>query len=186
MPLRLFKAAIQDLSRANRFLIWCPGMPPDLVFHCINANIPGESFSTTNSYDPDIGTNVIPWELPYDITQNECSLTFMCDPLFRIRNYFDKWREQVFDPKYGFGYLQGDGGYAKTIKIFALSRQHIPTYTVELTDAWPKTITDTNFDSGQQNTPAVFTVNLVYGGQIRQDSLGFVLDKIGVKRPDFI
>jgi len=193
MPLRLFKASVQDVQRSNRYLVWLPGMPPDLVAHCINVNIPGEQYSTAVSYDPQIGENVIPWELPYDLVQNECTLTFMVDQFWRIRSFFDNWRKEVYDPKSGFGYLGdagqkgflggGTGGYSKDVKIIALSRQHIPQYTVTLTNAYPKSISDINFDAAAQNAPAVFTIGLVYGGQVTQDTLGFVLGKIGVARP---
>lgn len=178
--LRIFKATVQDIARSNRFLVWMPGMPPDLVFHCVNVNIPGETFSTNQTYDPVRGDNVIPWELPYDITQNECSLTFMVDMTYRIHSYFVRWREEVFDPKNGFGYMED---YAKDIKIFHLSRQHVPLYTTTLTDAWPKTITDVNLDAAAQNTPAIFSVNFVYGGQERQDTLGAILGAFGASVP---
>lgn len=181
--LEIFKATIRDLSRNNRFIIWLPGLPADLLGHCIQVNIPGESFSTTNSYDPQIGDNVIPWELPYDITQNECSMTFMCDQTYRIRSFFDRWREEVFDPKLGFGYLDD---YAKDVKVIQLTRQFIPSYTVTLTQAYPKSITDINFDAAAVNSPAIFNVQFAYGGQDKTDTLGAVLSKIGVERPSFI
>ena len=132
MVLRVFKATFRDISRNNRFLVWLPGMPPDLVAHCIQCNMPGETYSTNVSYDPREGDNVIPWELPYDVTQNECSMTFMIDAEYRIKSFFDKWRDEVFDPTRGFGYMED---YAKDVKIFQLSRQHIPTYTLTLADA---------------------------------------------------
>lgn len=189
MVLRVFKASFRDISRNNRFLVWLPGMPPDLVAHCIAASIPGETYSTNATYDPVIGDNVIPWELPYDITQNECTLTFMVDQAYRIKSFFDRWRDEVFDPKRGFGYLDdGDGGpgYAKDVKIVQLTRQHIPSYTVTLESAWPKTVTDINFEAGSQGTMTQFGVNLVYGGQKKTDTLGFVMSKLGIPRPGFI
>lgn len=174
--LRVFKATVQDVARSNRFAVWMPGMPPDLIFHCINVNIPGEQFATTTTYDQVKGDNFIPWETPYDITQNECSLTFMVDMTYRIHSYFQRWRKEVFDPKQGFGYMED---YAKDVKIVHLSRQHIPLYTTTLFDAWPKVITDINLDAAATNSPAIFSVNLVYGGQVGQDTLGFILSKIG-------
>jgi hypothetical protein len=181
--INIFKATFRDISRNNRFLVWLPGFPPDLIAHCIAVNIPGESFATNQSYDQKVGTNVIPWELPYDITQNECQMTFMVDFEYRTRSYFDRWRAEVFDPTRGFGYLDK---YAKDVKIFQLSRQYIPTYTVTLEQAYPKTITDIGFDAASQNGYSTFSVNLVYGGQRRTDTLGWVLSKIGVDRPSFI
>lgn len=177
--MRLFKATFRDISRNNRFLVWLPGMPPDLVFMCVQASMPGESFSSNANYDSRPGVNVIPWETPYDIVQNECSLTFMCDPTYRIKSYFDRWREEVFDPTSGFGYMED---YVKDVKIMQLTRQDIPSYTVTLTDAWPKTMADINFDASTQGAPSLFTVTLVYGGQRRTDTLGWILSKLGVPR----
>lgn len=158
--IEIFKASVHEVSRNNRFLVWLPGMPPDLVLHCINANIPGESFSSNLNYDPQIGSNVIPWEMPYDIVQNECQLTFMLDPFYRIKRFFDDWIKEVYDSKTGFGYLDD---YAKDAKVFQLTRQNFPSYTSTLTKAWPKQVSDINFDAASQNQPAVFTVSLVYG-----------------------
>lgn len=184
MPiLEIFKATFRDISRNNRFLVYVPGLPIDLIGHCISVNIPGESFSTNNSYDQKVGDNMIPWELPYDITQNECSMTFMVDQAYRIRSFFDRWRQEVWDPKKGFGYLDS---YGKDVKIMQLSRQHIPTYTSKLLQCYPKTITDINFDAAATNSPATFSVNLVYGGQEVQDTLGAALGALGVNRPGFI
>jgi hypothetical protein len=183
MSLRIFKATFRDISRNNRFLVWLPGMPVDLVAHCINVNMPGETYSTNVNYDPVIGDNVLPWELPYDITQNECNMTFMVDQAYRIKSFFDRWRDEVFDPVRGFGYMED---YAKDVKIFQLTRQHIPSYTVTLLQAWPKTITDINFDAGNANGMTTFGVNLVYGGQRKTDTLGWVMGKLGIPRPGFI
>lgn len=189
--LRIFKATLRDVSRDNRFLIWLPGIGPDLIAHCINANIPGQNFSTNISYDPGSGAgqSAVPYELPYDITQNECTMTFMLDDAYRIKSYFDRWMEEVFEPESGFGYLEeggGEKGYGKDIKIIQLSRQNIPTYTVTLTKAYPKSVSDIVFEAGAQNTFATFTVSMVYNVQRRTDTLGFILDKLGVERPSFI
>ena len=116
-------------------------------------------------------------------------MVFMLDQEYRIKAFFDRWRKQVFDPAKGFGYLEDSGetaGYGKDIKIFQLTRQHIPSYTTTLTQAWPKSISDINFDAAATNSPAVFTVNFVYGGQERTDTLGAIFDAVGIKRPSFI
>ena len=143
-----FKAEItKGLARPNRFFVVLPGNSPEnrmIGMFCENAQLPGSNILTTPSR---IFGEIR--EIPYERAYDPITLSFYVDSDFKVKEYFDKWLEEIFDPMTRSGkYYES---YAKTMEIWVHNVQDKRTYAVVLKEAYPKSVSAVSLDYGSKD-----------------------------------
>lgn len=146
--LEAFKAEMQKgLARPNRFFVVLPGNAPDnriIGMFCENAQLPGSNILTTPSR---VFGEIR--EMPYERAYDPINLSFYVDSDFKVKEYFDKWLEEIFDPVTRSGNYYEK--YAKNIEIWVHNVEDNRTYAVVLKEAYPKSVSAVSLDYGSKD-----------------------------------
>lgn len=132
----------------------------DFAIQCESVGLPGMAFSTTD-HKMHGGWN----KKPYEGTIEDITAVFRLSPGLPEREKFIKWMGVIQDPSTGnFGYLDE---YKSTIDIrhydagggSSLNKQ---SYGVKLTDAFPISIAEMDYNMATQNEYAKLAVTFTY------------------------
>lgn len=144
-----FKASFNtDLARPNRFDVEIPiplGMIPylgynrNLKFRCENAELPGRSISTTTQKIYNIDE-----QFPHQTTFEDITLTFIVDSDMSQKLFFDAWLDWI-NPSLNFN-MKYKSDYAVALRINQYDSENKVSYSVDLFDAFPKTILPLTLD----------------------------------------
>jgi hypothetical protein len=147
-----FKASFDtELARPSRFDVSIPiplGMIPyrkdarRLTLRCEMAELPGRSITTT----PMKVYGVVE-QFPYMSSYGDISLTFIVGDDMAEKKFFDAWLEWI-NPTINYN-LKYKADYAVALRINQYDIQNQVSYSVDLLDAYPKTINqmDLNWSS---------------------------------------
>lgn len=140
-----FRAILNDpsagpeLARVARFLVRINSVPVltnkisilnDMLFLCDSSEFPGRGFSPleTRYYGPSFKT-------PGQSVYPDITMSFLCRNLFREREFFDAWQNQINPPNtYDFLY---PSQYQTTIDIFQFDDRANCKYAFQLHKAYP-------------------------------------------------
>jgi len=158
----------KGLATKNRFSvnIFPTG---DLVSGLLNANnrawslqadsasIPGKSFNTTErkTHGPVL-------KLPYDASYNEFTCTFKTRPYLSEKQAFHDWMDIIEDPL--TKNIQYFDRYSSRIVFAHYTRfdHENPAFECTMIDAYPINIADMDFNMGDNDQYATFTVTFAY------------------------
>lgn len=144
-----FKANFnKEIARPSRFDVEVPiplGMIPyykyarQLKFRCESAQFPGRTISTMGQK-----TYNIEEMFPYQTTYDKIALTFIVSSDMDEKKFFDAWLDWI-NPSinYNFKYKQD---YAVALRINQYDMQNKLTYSVDLMDAFPTSISQMELD----------------------------------------
>lgn len=138
-----FKSSFStDLARPSRFDVEVPiplGMIPylgysrNLKFRCENAELPGRGISTTTQKIYNLDE-----QFPYQTTYEDITLTFIVDSDMSQKIFFDAWLDWI-NPSLNFN-MKYKKDYAVALRVNQYDSQNKVSYSVDLYDAYPKTI----------------------------------------------
>ena len=118
----------------------------DISMRCESVQLPGRNLSTSpdnNIYGP---TREIVEGVTY---AEDLNMTFQASSGLDERVFFENWQRQAFDEKtWNIGYYND---YIGNIDIFLLDKQNQRRYGLRIHEAFPKTITATDLNSGTNN-----------------------------------
>jgi hypothetical protein len=159
MSIEKFKSTYKEFSRQNRFEVYIPGFPPETTMACLSATLPGLGFATAPGRWFSEGVTAVPYESPYDITDNPINLIFLVDSECSIMKPITAWMDEVYDQERGFGYLDT---YGRQVEIYQLNRHGDRVFGIKLDKAWPKNFGDLSFASSD-GAPTTVSLSLTYG-----------------------
>lgn len=145
--LNTFVTAIKQksLARQNRFTVSISKSTDNLVeLFCEQALLPSLSFSSqpTRTYGEQR-------EVIYDRNFESISLTFLVDRQMKVKDYFDKWTNEMIDP---YSRIVGFyDSYVRDISIITQDTKDNNTYIVVLREAYPKTISAVQLDHNSKD-----------------------------------
>lgn len=146
-------------SNRYRVMIMGPnGSPPDRMdeTHCIKANLPGRSFSTTDYILGNAPATKVPYRPTYTGGLN---LTFRCDPAMKIHTYFNDWHKLIYTDSCEFEYFDD---YVGTVLIWTEGRDGQLGAMVTINQAYPVTINPIDLGYDNNNTFATLTIEMAY------------------------
>ena len=118
----------------------------DISMRCESVQLPGRNLSTSadsNIYGP---TRDIVEGVTY---AEDLTMVFLACSGLDERVFFENWQRQAFDEKtWNIGYYND---YIGNIDIFLLDKQNQRRYGLRIHEAFPKTITATDLNSGTNN-----------------------------------
>ena len=118
----------------------------DISMRCESVQLPGRNLSTSadsNIYGP---TRDIVEGVTY---AEDLTMVFQASSGLDERVFFENWQRQAFDEKtWNIGYYND---YIGIIDIFLLDKQNQRRYGLRIHEAFPKTITATDLNSGTNN-----------------------------------
>ena len=118
----------------------------DISMRCESVSLPGRNLSTetdSNIYGP---TRDIVEGVTY---AEDLSMVFQASSGLDERVFFENWQRQAFDEKtWNIGYYND---YIGTIDTYLLDKQNQRRYGLRIHEAFPKTITATDLNSGTNN-----------------------------------
>jgi hypothetical protein len=144
-----FKANFStDLARPSRFDVEVPiplGMVPylgasrRLKFRCDNAQLPGRNISTTTQKIYNLDE-----QFPYQTTFDDITLTFLVSDDMSEKKFFDAWLDWI-NPSLNFN-MKYKKDYAVALRINQYDLQNDISYSVDLYDAFPKSVVAMDLD----------------------------------------
>ena len=160
------------LAAGNRYIVILPSLagtqlpgggsavdPVDrktLSTLCTSARIPGKNF---NLLDRQIGME--PIKVANGHTFDNVALTFFLTNDYSAKKYFQEWSECIMSPEPP--YLTGfHGNYAKSVTIEQQNRNAETVYRVELTKAYPISISEIELNNQAQGAALELTVTFTY------------------------
>jgi len=128
----------------------------DLPILCTAARLPGKQVITA---DRKLGIEPINVAVGHNFA--EVNLTFYLTNAYSVRKYFQEWSECIISPEPPFvaGFFED---YAKSVTVSQLDKLGKVIYSVELTKAYPTTITEVEFNNQLQGAPLEFSVSLAF------------------------
>ncbi len=90
-------------------------------------------------------------EVPYEITYDPVNLSFYVDNKWEVKTFFESWRTEIFNPITRTG--QYYNKFVKDVRIYCYNKENNKTFTVNLINAYPKTIGAIPLDSGNKDVP---------------------------------
>ena len=96
----------------------------------------------------------------YDQDYQNLTLGFYIDQDFKVKRFFDQWKQAIVSQKRYFGYP--DDYTAPSLILSIINSQDEVTYTYEYTNIFPKSVNsvDLSYSSGTQ--VSTFTVDFVF------------------------
>jgi hypothetical protein len=102
----------------------------------------------------------MPYEAPFGAQLEDVQLEFYVDEAYIVKDLFVKWSNLVYNQKNAtLGYMDE---YAGNIIISQLNRNLVPTYSVNLLMAFPKSISPIILDRSATDTISTMTVTFSY------------------------
>lgn len=150
-PLNEFISSIKkgNLARQNRFTVSISSptnsSAGNLVeLFCEQAVLPSISFASqpTRTYGEQR-------EVVYDRNFEAVTLTFLVDRQMQVKDYFDKWTDQIINP---YSRLAGFyDQYVRDITIITQDTKDNDTYVAVLREAYPKTVSAVQLDHNSKD-----------------------------------
>jgi len=164
-----FKTRVRTvgLPTGSRYRVNVMGMNvPDIFMFANSVSIPGVSIDTA---DTKIwGENLT---MPYGISYEPVTLTFILDNEMSAKVFFDSWMNKVYDRKTRFvGYAKE---YKRNVNIVLQDKNNKDILNVTLIDAYPKQIQDVALSYDSKDVIAL-TVQLQYKNWIKDYDTGSV------------
>lgn len=129
--------------------------PRDISLLCESCTLPGRTITTM-----DYQTTKQSVKIPYSFINEDVTFSFILTGDYYIRKMFDSWMGKVFDQdKYRLQYKEK---YTSDVRIAQLNKNNIPTYTVQLHNAYPTAINAITLDNNSENTIQKVTINMTY------------------------
>ena len=117
----------------------------NMSIRCDSVTIPGRSLSTTpyRFYGP-------ARNMPYEpIYAGELNLSVILSTDMRERKFFEDWTNSICSPSnYKFGYYDD---YVTSLVVTVLSKDDVPTYTVNVEEVYPKSMGDLQMGYDKDN-----------------------------------
>jgi len=124
------------LAVNNRYVVLIPdlgGNAQKLAMFCSSVQLPGSTVLTTPARHFGEIT-----EMPYEISYAPITMEFYMDPKYEIKEFFDKWMFEMFDPGTRTqGYYED---YKKDVDIFIYNKSENLAYKVTLYECYVKDI----------------------------------------------
>lgn len=146
-----------DIARPNRFKVFLPGDGSgNLGILCFQCTLPQRSLKTF-----DLNQKGVPYRVPFCQDYSPVTFSFYAKTNYNTRQYFDEWQNKVvIDLKHNvMGFYDN---FVKKVKISVLDRMGAIQYTINLIEAYPLTIGDTDLNYGTNNTYQTISVTLSY------------------------
>lgn len=148
------------IARPNRYWVAfeCPSLAGGKEFlsmQCINAQLPGRSFRTTEQMIYSVSR-----KFPYAAQYDDLSLTFLCSNSMDEKKTFDTWQRQIINPVNGI--LNYYDSYIGKIIITTLDEEGKPTYTVYCEEAYPVTVQTIDLSYEENDSFMRFTVQFAF------------------------
>jgi len=136
-----------DFSKPSRFEVTIPKIPgglnstkTNLMYRCESAELPSITYATL---EQKFGSNPIE-KYPYQVQFNDLSLTFIVGSDMDEKKFFDSWMELIVPSStYNMNYKEK---YVTDVRITQFDSTDIPTYAVDLMDAYPITVNQLDLD----------------------------------------
>ena len=157
------KMAAHSLARSNRFeVIIVPPTPlsgygREVSIMAESVTMPG--MSITSKPFKTWGPN---HQLPVgsDYGGDGININFYIDGRMELKRFFDTWMEMIVTGNdYMVKYQQE---YSTSIYIYHLDEMEVPTYAIELIDAFPKSMAPIHFDSNATNQFARLNTTMAF------------------------
>lgn len=87
-------------------------------------------------------------------------MSFYIDQQMDVKAFFDAWISKVVDPKQYFVYYPDQ--YSVDIVLHQLNERNVPTYTVTLESAFPRSVTLIELNHGSTNQVSRLSVNFAF------------------------
>lgn len=153
----------RNVSRLNQYyveIIAPPalnGVGTNLVsMWCSSAATP-HTFLMTNDNFIEAGVRR---KYAYDIDFQNLVLNFYIDQEYKVRNFFDAWKQAIVPYHRRFEYP--DNYTSEKINLYILDQTDTPTYKYEYSRVYPKTINSTELTYAGGNTIASLNVEFVF------------------------
>lgn len=135
----------KGLARTNRFFVKMPGDDNDQMIgmFCENVQLPGSTMLTTPSKIFGEAR-----EIAYERQYEPINMSFYVDSQFRVKEFFDKWHDSIFDP-----YTRAGNYYTKYVRpmeIWVHNTEDKRTYAIALEECYPKSIGAIQMDYGSK------------------------------------
>lgn len=99
-------------------------------------------------------------EFAQGMTYGPISITFVCTSGLPEKKYFEEWQEKIIDKKtWNANYYET---YIGEIKLEQLNRNNDTRYTVNIFEAFPKTISDQEYSMATNDSYQRITVDFSY------------------------
>lgn len=165
-----FKAEVSQrgLARTNRFEIEMP-IPRSLIGYYFSKDIQIVNLLCEQASFPPQIIGVRPqriygplYQRPFGVEYGGegIPMTFLVDRQMDVKAFFDSWISKVVDPFQFFVYYRRD--YSVDIRVHQLDENDKITYSVEIQDAFPRSVTIMELNNTSQNQFHRINVNFAY------------------------
>lgn len=142
------KVKATGLARQNRFTVSisspASGDANLVQLFCEQAVLPSLSFSSQP-----VRTYGEQREVVYDRNFESITLTFLIDKQYKVKDFFDKWMNQIINPNTRLvGYYEN---YTKEMQILTQDTKDNNTYLVKLFEVYPKSIAPITLDHNSKD-----------------------------------
>lgn len=130
--------------------------------YCHAANMPALNIMTGTIREDDV-----PYEVPYGVSYEPVMLQFYVDTNYTIKQYFEAWYNYIYKGNSGSRVFEYYNNFVGQMQITALNRstdlnRFVPTYSVELGNVYPKSISGVSFAQSQNDSIVMLTVEFAY------------------------
>jgi len=123
---------------------------------CHTAQTPQAGILTDDSYI-EAGTRR---KFAYDQDYQNLTLSFYIDQDYKIKRFFDQWKQAIVPQRRNFGYP--DDYTAPSLKLYIVNQADIATYEYEYIKIYPKTIQAVELSYATGIATSTFTVEFVF------------------------
>lgn len=127
---------------------------------CDSVTMPGRNISTT---EYTVGAQTL--KTPYTFINSEVSASFILTNDGLVREFFEAWMNNIFDPKNYVAYYKEQ--YTSDIIISQVDQNGIPVYTVKLENAYPTNINEYTLSNAEENSATRIEVTFAYDNYVR-------------------
>lgn len=129
---------------------------------CMNVNIPGfQVLTDENKYGNYVRKTA------YDRTMENLETTFLATGEMKERKFFDMWNGMIFKDQHRVEYY---ANYISSVTIKCFDTADNLIYEIELTEAYPLTVTQLNLDRSELNSTSMFSVSWAFHRIIPSDA----------------
>lgn len=195
-----FKAEVSQrgLAKTNRFEIEMP-IPPALIGYYFSKDIQIVNILCEQASFPPQIIGVRPqriygplYQRPFGVEYGGegIPMTFLVDQAMDVKAFFDSWISKVVDPFQFFVYYPSD--YTVNMRVNQLDENDNVKYSVEIQDAFPRSVTIMELNNAAQNQFHRVNVNFAYRkwspahvkvNRVRYPRLFSVRDRLDVFTP---
>ena len=96
----------------------------------------------------------------YDQDYQNLTLSFYVDQDYKIKRFFDQWKDAIVPQKRNFNYPEDYT--ADCLNLYILNQANVPTYKYEYSRIFPKTINQIELSYANGSAISTFTVDFVF------------------------